>query len=94
MVAQSDNEHGLHKNDKHLRITMYDKKTYFIVSCRCGDKLNKIKWFTNISDATQWIDGLEWAVGFDVDVQVTIDKRMMPAKIDDSRQMSFLEKGE
>ena len=70
------------------------KKTYFIVSCRCGDKLNRVKWFPNILDATQWIDGLEWAVGFDVDVQVTIDKRMMPAKIDDSRQLSFLEKGE
>ena len=66
-------------------------KTYFIVSCRCGDKLNRVKWFTNISDATKWIDGLEWAVGFDVDVQVTIDKRMMPAKIEDSRQLSFLE---
>ena len=73
---------------------MYDKKTYFIVSCRCGDKLNRVKWFASISEATQWIDGLEWAVGFDVDVQVTIDKRMMPAKIEDSRQLSFLEKGE
>ena len=68
-----------------------NKKTYFIVSCRCGDKLNRVKWFTNISEATKWIDGLEWAVGFDVDVQVSIDKRMMPAKIDDSRQLSFLE---
>jgi len=45
-------------------------------------------------DATQWIDGLEWAVGFDVDVQVTIDKRMMPATIEDSRQLSFLDEGE
>ena len=73
---------------------MYDKKTYFIVSCRCGDKLNRVRWFTNILKATQWIDTLEWAVGFDVDVQVTIDKRMIPVKIDDSRQLSFLEKGE
>ena len=72
---------------------MSDKKTYFIVSCRCGDKLNRVKWFTNISDATQWIDGLEWAVGFDVDVQVTIDKRMMPAKIEANRQLSFLNAG-
>ena len=71
-----------------------NKKTYFIVSCRCGDKLNRVKWFTNILEATKWIDTLEWAVGFDVDVQVTIDKRMMPAKIDDSRQLSFLEEGE
>ena len=73
---------------------MSDKKTYFIVSCRCGDKLNRVRWFTNILQATQWIDTLEWAVGFDVDVQVTIDKRMIPVKIDDSRQLSFLEKGE
>ena len=73
---------------------MYDKKTYFIVSCRVSDKLNKIKWFTSILDATQWIDGLEWAVGFDVDVQVTIDKRVMPVRIEDSRQLSFLKKGE
>ena len=73
---------------------MSDKKTYFIVSCRCGDKLNKVKWFTNILDATQWVDGLEWAVGFDVDVQVTIDKRVMPVRIEDSRQLSFLKKGE
>ena len=46
---------------------MSDKKTYFIVSCRCGNKLNRVKWFSNISEATKWIDGLEWAVGFDVD---------------------------
>ena len=70
---------------------MYGKKTYFIVSCRVSDKLNKVKWFTSILDATQWVDGLEWAVGFDVDISVTIDKRLMPATIEDSRQMSFLD---
>ena len=73
---------------------MHDKKTYFIVSCRCGDKLNRVKAFKNILDATQWIDGLEWAVGFDVDVQVTIDKKMMPVRIEDNRQLSFLDEGE
>ena len=73
---------------------MSDKKTYFIVSCRVSDKLNRVKWFTNILDATQWIDGLEWAVGFDVDISVTIDKRVMPVRIEDSRQLSFLKKGE
>ena len=73
---------------------MYGKKTYFIVSCRVSDKLNRIKWFTSILDATQWIDGLEWAVGFDVDISVTIDKRVMSAKIEDSPQLSFLDEGE
>ena len=68
---------------------MSDKKTYFIVSCRCGDKLNRVKWFANLFDATTWIDGLEWAVGFDVDVSVTIDKREVPVKIGDTRQMSL-----
>ena len=69
---------------------MYGKKVYFIVSVRVGDKLNKVKWFTNLFDATKWVDGLEWAVGFDVDMSVSIDKRTMPAKIDES-QLSFLE---
>jgi hypothetical protein len=73
---------------------MYDKKVYFIVSVRVADKLNKVKWFTSLLDATAWVDGLEWAVGFDVDMSVSIDKRTMPAKIDDSRQLSFLEEGE
>lgn len=69
---------------------MYDKKVYFIVSVRVADKLNKVKWFTSLLDATAWVDGLEWAVGFDVDMSVSIDKRTMPAKIDES-QLSFLE---
>ena len=73
---------------------MYDKKVYFIVSVRVADKLNKVKWFTSLLDATAWVDGLEWAVGFDVDMSVSIDKRTMPAKIDDGRQLSFLDKGE
>ena len=69
---------------------MYAKKVYFIVSVRVADKLNKVKWFTSLLDATAWVDGLEWAVGFDVDMSVSIDKRTMPAKIDES-QLSFLE---
>ena len=69
---------------------MYGKKVYFIVSVRVGDKLNKVKWFTNLFAATKWVDGLEWAVGVDVDMSVSIDKRTMPAKIDES-QLSFLE---
>ena len=82
---------------------MYDKKVYFIVSVRVADKLNKVKWFTSLLDATAWVDGLEWAVGFDVDMSVSIDKRTMPAKIracflsclvDDGRQLSFLKEGE
>ena len=73
---------------------MYDKKVYFIVSVRVADKLNKVKWFTSLLDATAWVDGLEWAVGFDVDMSVRIDKRTMPATIDDSRQLSFLDEGE
>ena len=70
---------------------MSDKKVYFIVSVRVADKLNKVKWFTSLLDATAWVDGLEWAVGFDVDMSVRIDKRTMPATIDDSRQLSFLD---
>ena len=69
---------------------MTNKKVYFIVSVRVADKLNKVKWFTSLLDATAWVDGLEWAVGFDVDMSVSIDKRTMPAKIDES-QLSFLE---
>ena len=71
----------------------FGKKTYFIVSVRVGDKLNKIKWFTSILKATQWVDGLEWAVGFDVEMSVSIDKRTVPVKIDEC-QLSFLPKGE
>ena len=72
------------------------KKVYFIVSVRVADKLNKVKWFTSLLDATAWVDGLEWAVGFDVDMSVSIDKRTMPARIaiDDERQLNFLDKGE
>ena len=66
-----------------------DKKIYFIVSVHVADKLNRVKWFTNLFDATSWIDGLEWAVGFDVDVSVTIDKRELPVKLDSTRQMSL-----
>jgi len=77
---------------------MYDKKVYFIVSVRVADKLNKVKWFTSLSDAMAWVDGLEWAQGFDVDMSVSIDKRTMPAKIDGTafmgRQLNFLDKGE
>ena len=67
-----------------------EKKEYYIVSVRVGDKLNKIKWFTSVLKATQWVDGLEWAVGFDVEMSVSIDKRTVPVKIDEC-QLSFLE---
>ena len=72
---------------------MADKKVYFIVSVRVADKLNRVKWFTSLLDATAWVDGLEWAVGFDVDMSVSIDKRTVPVKIDEC-QLSFLPKGE
>ena len=73
---------------------MADKKVYFIVSVRVADKLNRVKWFTSLLDATAWVDGLEWAIGFDVDMSVRIDKRCMPVTIEDSRQLSFLDEGE
>jgi len=75
---------------------MYDKKTYFIVRGRVGseNKLNSVKWFTSLSDAMAWVDSLEWAIGFDVDMSVSIDKKVMSAKIEDSRQLSFLDEGE
>ena len=69
---------------------MYGNKIFFVVSVRVADKLNKVKWFTSLSDAMAWVDGIEWAKDFDVDMSVTIDKRGMPAKIDES-QLSFLE---
>ena len=77
----------------NMQFEPFDKKIYFIVSVRVADKLNKVKWFTSLLDATAWVDGLEWAVGFDVDMSVSIDKRTMPAKIDES-QLSFLDEGE
>jgi hypothetical protein len=71
----------------------FGKKEYYIVSVRVADKLNKIKWFTSVLKATQWVDELEWAVGFDVEMSVSIDKRTVPVKIDEC-QLSFLPKGE
>ena len=75
---------------------MYGKKTYFIVRVRVGseNKLDSVKWFTSLTDAMAWVDGLEWAKGFDVDMSVSIDKKVMSAKIEDSRQLSFLDEGE
>ena len=66
-----------------------DKKIYFIVSVHVADKLNRVKWFTNLFDATTWVDGLEWATGSDVEMTVTIDKRAIPVRIGNTRQMSL-----
>jgi len=72
---------------------MYGNKTFFIVRVRVKDKLNRVKWFNSLADATAWVDGLEWALDFDVDMSVTIDKKVMSAKIDEC-QLSFLDEGE
>ena len=69
------------------------KKTFFIVRVRVGseNKLNTVKWFTSLTDAMTWVDGLEWAQGFDVDMSVSIDKRVQPATMSGICQLSFLE---
>ena len=72
---------------------MYGNKTFFIVRVRVKDKLHRAKWFRSLADATAWVDGLEWALDFDVDMSVTIDKKVMSAKIDEC-QLSFLDEGE
>ena len=66
-----------------------DKKIYFIVSVRVADKLNKVKWFTNLFDATTWVDGLEWTINSDAEMTITIDKRAVPVRIGNTRQMSL-----
>ena len=46
-----------------------------------------------LEDHEKRIRRLEWAVGFDVEMSVSIDKRTVPVKIDEC-QLSFLPKGE
>ena len=48
-----------------------------------------MKWFTNLFDATTWVDGLEWTINSDAEMTITIDKRAVPVRIGNTRQMSL-----